>query len=73
MRSDQIQLLKKPEARQIYDIILAKGPITARQLGAELPDIPTSKRRGLMTRLHHVGLIRRTSDSFHHSIWEVVE
>ena len=73
MRSDQIQLLKKPEARQIYDIIRAKGPITSRQLGAELPDIPTSKRSGLMTRLHHVGLIRRNSDSFHHSIWEVVE
>lgn len=73
MSSEQAQLLRNHTARQTYDIILAKGPITSRQLGAELPDIPTSKRSGLMTRLHHVGLIRRTSDSFHHSIWEVVE
>lgn len=73
MRSDQIQLLKKPEARQIYDVIKDKGPITARQLGAELPDIPTSKRSGLMTRLHHVGLVERSSDTYHHSIWRVTE
>ena len=72
MSSEQAQLLRNHTARQIYDMISEKGPITAKQLGEELPDIPTSKRSGLMTRLHHVGLIRRTTDSHCQSIWEVV-
>ena len=71
MSSEQAQLLRNHTARQIYDTISEKGPITAKQLGEELPDIPRSKRGSMMQRLHNVGLIRRTTDSHCQSIWEV--
>ena len=71
MSSEQAQLLRNHTARQIYDTISEKGPITAKQLGEELPDIPRSKRGSMMLRLHNVGLIRRTGDA-NQPMWEAV-
>ena len=46
---------------------------TSIDTGRELSDIPMERRRGLMQKLHHVGLVERSSDTYHHSIWRVTE
>ena len=73
MRPDQCNLLRCVDARRIYDMISEQGPVSSFDIGRELSDIPMGRRRGLMQKLHHVGLVERSSDNCHHSIWRVSE
>ena len=54
-------------------MISEQGPVSSIDIGRELSDIPMERRRGLMQKLHHVGLVERSSDNRHHSIWRVSE
>ena len=73
MRPDQCNLLRCADARRIYNMISEQGPVSSIDIGRELSDIPMERRRGLMQKLHHVGLVERSSDTYHHSIWRVTE
>lgn len=57
MRSDQIQLLRKPDARRIYDYLLEHGPTTSLQIGRDLPDISPQSRSRISKRMSNLGLI----------------
>ena len=48
---------KNPDAKRVYDYIEEHGPVTAMQMGMDLPDISPNQRSHISAKLRNLGLI----------------